>query len=74
MGKGMTVLRSPQRKHMQTRKAEQHMPTSLRAIAKRAKEEPKHRFENLYSLLNEANLHWCYPQLNHQGCPRGGWC
>jgi len=35
-GKGMTVLRSPQRKHMQIRKAEQHMQTSLRGIAKRA--------------------------------------
>jgi len=69
MGKGMTVLRSPQRKHMQTRKAEQHMPTSLWAIAKRAKEDPKHRFENLYSLLNEANLHCCYPQLNHRAAP-----
>ena len=35
MGKGMTVLRSPQRKHVQTRRAEQHMQTSLRGIAKR---------------------------------------
>ena len=50
---------------MQIRQADQHMQTSLRAIAKRAKEDPKHRFGNLYSLLNEANLRWCFPQLNN---------
>ena len=54
---------------MQIRQAEQHMQTSLRAIAKRAKEDPKHRFGNLYSLLNEANLRWCFPQLNKKAAP-----
>ena len=65
----MTVLRSPQRKHMQIRKAEQHMQTSLRGIAKRAKEDPKHKFGNLYSLLNEENLRWCFPQINKKAAP-----
>lgn len=54
---------------MQIRQAEQHMQTSLRGIAKRAKEDPKHRFGNLYSLLNEANLRWCFPQLNRKAAP-----
>ena len=54
---------------MQIRQADQHMQTSLRAIAKRAKEDPKHRFGNLYSLLNEANLRWCFPQLNKKAAP-----
>lgn len=45
------------------------MQTSLRGIAKRAKEDPKHRFGNLYSLLNEANLYWCFPQLNRKAAP-----
>ena len=54
---------------MQMRQAEQHMQTSLRGIAKRAKEDPRHRFGNLYSLLNEANLHWCFPQLNRKAAP-----
>ena len=45
------------------------MQTSLRGIAKRAKEDPKHQFGNLYSLLNEANLHWCFPQLNRKAAP-----
>jgi RNA-directed DNA polymerase len=69
MGKGVTVQRSPHRKHMQIRQADQHMQTSLRGIAKRAKENPKHRFGNLYSLLNEANLHWCFRQMNRKAAP-----
>ncbi len=36
MGKGMTILCSPQRKHMQIRKADNHMQTSLRGRAKKA--------------------------------------
>jgi hypothetical protein len=48
---------------MQIRQADKHMQTSLRGIAKRAKENPKHRFGNLYGLLNEANLRRCFAQL-----------
>jgi len=54
---------------MQIRQADQHMQTTLRGIAKRAKEDPKHRFGNLYSLLNEKNLTECFPQLNHKAAP-----
>ncbi len=54
---------------MQIRQADKHMQTSLRGIAKRAKEDPKHRFGNLYSLLNEKNLTWCFPQLNRKAAP-----
>lgn len=54
---------------MQIRQADTHMQTSLRGIAKRAKENPKHRFGNLYSLLNEENLTWCFPQLNQKAAP-----
>jgi len=54
---------------MQIRQADKHMQTSLRGIAKRAKEEPKHRFGNLYSLLNEKNLTECFPQLNRKAAP-----
>ena len=68
-GKGMTVLRSPQRNHMQIRKADQHMQTSLRGIAKRAKKSPKHRFGNLFSLLNEENLRGCFAQINRKAAP-----
>ena len=54
---------------MQIRQADQHMQTSLRAIAKRAKQDPRHRFGNLYSLLNEVNLRWCFPLLNRKAAP-----
>ena len=54
---------------MQIRQADKHMQTSLRGIAKRAKEDPKHRFGNLYSLLNEKSLTWCFPQLNRKAAP-----
>jgi RNA-directed DNA polymerase len=54
---------------MQIRQADKHMQTSLRGIAKRAKEDPKHRFGNLYSLLNEKNLTECFPQLNRKAAP-----
>lgn len=69
MGKGMTVLCSMQRKHMQIRQADKHMQTSLHGIAKRAKVAPDHRFGNLFSLLNEKNLRWCFPQLNKKSAP-----
>jgi len=34
--------------------------TSLRGIAKKAKEQKKHRFGNLYEMLNEEFLHDCW--------------
>jgi RNA-directed DNA polymerase len=54
---------------MQIRKAEQHMQTSLRGIANKAKMNSSHRFGNLYSMLNETNLHWCFPQMNRKASP-----
>ena len=54
---------------MQIRQADKHMQTSLRGIAKRAEISPKHRFGNLFSLLNEDNLRWCFPQLNKKSAP-----
>lgn len=66
----MTVLRNPQRKLMpDIAGSEKHEPTSLREIAKKAKEDSKHRFRNLYNLLNEANLRWCFSQLNRKAAP-----
>lgn len=54
---------------MQIRQADKHMQTSLRGIAKKAKEDPHHRFGNLYSLLNETNLCWSFSQLNRKSAP-----
>jgi hypothetical protein len=39
------------------------MQTSLRGIAKKAQEQPKHRFGNLYELLDEAYLKECWRDI-----------
>ena len=36
------------------------MPTSLRGIAKKAREQKKHRFQDLYRMLNEEFLLDCW--------------
>jgi RNA-directed DNA polymerase len=43
------------------------MPTSLRGIAKRARRDKKARFRDLYRLLNQENLRWCFYQLRKDG-------
>lgn len=45
------------------------MQTSLRGIAIRAASHKKHRFRNLYGLLNEDNLRWCFPFLKKDAAP-----
>ncbi len=45
------------------------MQTSLRGIANRAKSHKGHRFRNLYGLLNEENLHWCWRYLRKDAAP-----
>ena len=39
------------------------MPTFLQGIAKKAREQPKHRFGNLYELLNETFLKECWHDI-----------
>lgn len=39
------------------------MRTSLRGIANKARADKRHRFRNLYGLLNEEGLLWCWPRL-----------
>jgi len=64
MGKVMTETRSPQRKHVPDMKDwKNDMPTSLRGITNRARKDKNARFGNLYGLLNENNLRWCFHQL-----------
>ncbi len=36
------------------------MQTSLQGIAKKAREQKKHRFQDLYRMLNEENLLDCW--------------
>jgi retron-type reverse transcriptase len=39
------------------------MPTFLQGIAKKAQEQPKHRFGNLYELPNEGNVKECWGDI-----------
>ena len=48
---------------MPIRKTATDMPTSLRGIANRARQNKKARFRNLYGMLTEANLRGCFYQL-----------
>jgi RNA-directed DNA polymerase len=43
--------------------------TSLRGIANKGAKQRKHRFGNLYELLNEGNLRWCWQFLRKEAAP-----
>jgi len=64
-GKDLTEVRSSQRKLVPDNVGlEQYEPTSLRSIAIKAKECAKHRFQDLYRLLNAQFLMHCWRDLN----------
>ena len=61
----MTEVRSLQRKLApDTVGSDKRKPTSLQGIAMKAKADKKHRFRDLYRLLNTELLISCWPQLN----------
>lgn len=45
------------------------MQTSLRGIANRAASDKEHRFRNLYGMLNEESLLWCWQFLRKEAAP-----
>ena len=45
------------------------MQTSLRGISSRAAKDKEHRFGNLYGLLDENFLKWCFWQLKRDAAP-----
>jgi len=52
------------------------MPTSLMAIANKARKSRKHRFQNLYHHLNTVNLRTCFYELKKNAAPgvdKVGW-
>jgi len=69
VGKGVTELCSPQRKHGPDMEGRANMRTSLWGIAEKAESDKKYRFENLYSLLNEANLKTSSFELKRNAAP-----
>lgn len=65
MGKGVTGIRSSQRKHVPDKVGlDQDMQTSLRRIANKARKNKGHRFQNLYRLLDEQFLEQVFYGLN----------
>jgi group II intron reverse transcriptase/maturase len=51
------------------REAGSTMQTSLRGISNRAAKDKEHRFGNLYGLLDENFLKWCFWQLKRDAAP-----
>ena len=45
------------------------MQTSLRGIANKARKAKKYRFVNLYTMLNVANLLYCWEFVNKRAVP-----
>ena len=65
MGKGVTGIRSSQRKHVPDKVGlDKDMQTSLRKIANKARKDKRHRFQDLYRLLNEQFLEQVFYRLN----------
>jgi len=69
MGKGLTEIRSSQRKHEPNGKTDTLMQTSLRAIANKATKSKKYRFRNLYTMFNRENLEDSWRYLNRRAAP-----
>ena len=64
MGKGLTVVRSLQRKHMLDSWVREHVQTSLQGIAKKARQDGKYRFCDVYRLINEEMLLVAWSEIN----------
>ena len=45
------------------------MPTTLQGIANKAKQFKKHKFQNLYHLLNQDFLRECFLELKKNAAP-----
>lgn len=70
MGKGVTRMRSFQRKHDPNKVGSgKGMQTSLEGIANKARRNQEHRFQDLFRLLNEEYLTDTYAKLNKSSAP-----
>jgi hypothetical protein len=69
-GKGVTVIRRPQRQLVPDRVGPEHAePTFLRGISIKAGTDRAHRFQNLYGCLDESLLRLAWSKLNKHGAP-----
>jgi group II intron reverse transcriptase/maturase len=69
LGKELTEIRSPQRKHRPDSRTGNAMPTSLRGIANKARKDANYRFGNLYTMLTVTNLLYCWQYVNKKAVP-----
>ena len=67
--KGVNVTSQPAKETSAVRTTESNWRTSLRAIARKAQQDKRHRFGGLYRLLNEQNLRVCFFQLRKTAAP-----
>jgi RNA-directed DNA polymerase len=63
------VTSQPAKETGAVRTTDNHWPTSLRAIAKKAQQQKRHRFGGLYRLLNEQSLRTCFYPLRKAAAP-----
>ena len=68
-GEGTHIVTPPAQETTTVRTTEHGWPTSLRAIATKAAQQPTYQFGGLYRLLNEANLRVCFFQLRKDAAP-----
>ena len=66
---GADTTTQPAKETSAVRTTEPSWPTSLRAITKKAAQNPHHRFGGLYRLLNEAALRECFHALRKDAAP-----
>ena len=70
MGKGVTVIRSPQRQLAPDNVGPENAePTFLRALSIKAGTAKAHRFQNLYGCLDASLLRLAWSKLNKHGAP-----
>ena len=68
-GQGVNRTAQPAQETGAVRTTEDHWQTSLRAIARKAQEQKRYRFGDLYRLLNEQSLRHCFYQLRKEAAP-----
>lgn len=66
---GVNRTAQPAQETRTVRPTEDPWQTSLQAIARKAQEQKRHRFGDLYRLLNEPNLRSCFYQLRRAAAP-----
>lgn len=68
-GEGANRVAQSAKETSAVRRTETDWPTSLRAIARKAKEQKQYRFGGLYRLINAQALRACYFQLRKDAAP-----